>query len=75
MSEYKSFVAIAPCGGVIACAVDAPDRRGDNAKFVAKLIRDGLTVEKWATEDVRAAKWCSCKTRDAQKKIIHEVAI
>ncbi len=53
------FVAICKCGcgKLVFASVDKPEMAKDNAKEVAKLIRDGLTIEKMTVADVRTADW------------------
>ncbi len=55
MSDPKDqmcYVGFAACGCAVAATVDVPNDAKDNAKFVAGLIRDGLTVER------RSVEWC-----------------
>lgn len=54
------FVGYGECGHIKAVSVDEPQRKEDNAKFVASLVRDGLRLEKLSVSDVRKAKWCDC---------------
>lgn len=53
------YVAIKPCGCVVAAAVINPDHKRDTAKSVASWVRDGLRVEthpvEWVREHMRAA--------------------
>ncbi len=42
-----------PVGTVVCASVDQPDRAKDNAKLVAKWIRDGLAIERVPVEWVR----------------------
>lgn len=42
-----------PAGRVVAASVDSAERRADNAKDVAKWIRDGLVVERVPVDWVR----------------------
>lgn len=55
MSDPKDamcYVGFADCGCAVAATVDIPKHAKENAKFVAGLIRDGLTVER------RTVEWC-----------------
>ena len=57
------FISRCDCGGLTFAAVDTPERRKDNAKEVAALIRDGRRVENLSVTEVRGARWCfgECK--------------
>ena len=45
MSEPRmAYVGQLPCGCIEGATVDDPDHKRDVAKFVAKMLRDGLTV-------------------------------
>lgn len=48
---------IAECGCVVAAHVDLPEYAKETAKFVAKEIRDGFTVERVPVEEARALPW------------------
>lgn len=51
-------VALCPeCKTIVACAVDQPDLRSDNAKSVASWVRDGLTITTMQVREVRAGDW------------------
>ncbi len=55
MSDPKGqmcYVGFTDCGCAVAATVDIPNHAKENAKFVAGLIRDGLTVER------RSVEWC-----------------
>ena len=55
MSDPKDqmcYVGFAACGCAVAATVDIPNHAKENARFVADLIRDGLTVER------RTVEWC-----------------
>ena len=53
MSEQMCYVGLKACGCAVAAAVDRPDLAEDNAKHVAKWMRDGLTIERKPVEWVR----------------------
>jgi hypothetical protein len=54
MSERKMcYVGLKACGCAVAAAVDLPDLAKDNAKCIAKWMRDGLTIERKPVEWVR----------------------
>jgi len=60
-AQTPCFVGLCgKCGMMLACAVDMPDFKKDTAKSVASWIRDGLTIEKRLTADVRTSEWCKC---------------
>lgn len=52
------YVSRCPCGGITFASVDVPERRKDNAKEVAKLIRAGRKIETMTVSEVRKAKFC-----------------
>lgn len=52
------FISRCACGGLTFASVDLPERRKQNAKDVADLIRAGRTIENMPVLEVRAAKWC-----------------
>jgi hypothetical protein len=63
------YVGICPtCGYVIAAAVDEPARKKENAKFVASLIRDGISIVKHSVEEVRREPWCKCPRKSRKTK-------
>lgn len=68
--ERPCWVAYATCGHMIYAAADEPEYAKDNARQVAKLIRDGYRVEKAATSDVRRSNWCpaDCVRRKPKAK-------
>lgn len=46
------------CGHLVFASVDSgPDRKKENAKEVAKLIRQGYAIERMPVGEVRYAKW------------------
>ncbi len=44
--SLKIYVAMKPCGCVVAAAVDNPEHKKDTAKDIAKWVRDGLTIQR-----------------------------
>jgi hypothetical protein len=62
-------VALCPdCKLIVACAVQRPEFKRDNAKLVASWVRDDLTVSTMRVDEVRKATWghaegCSLKTQ------------
>lgn len=67
-AQKPCFVGYAACGHMVACSVDEPERKKDNAKLVASWVRDGLTIGTRTVAEVRTAEWCGCKR--AQKKAL-----
>ena len=64
----ESYVGIKPCGCAVAAVVDRPEWAKDTAKDVARWVRDGLRVERWSVERVRAElRECVHKTRPAEQ--------
>jgi hypothetical protein len=53
-----AYVAYCKCGKLIFAAVDSPDHGKDNAKDIAKFVRDGFPVNRITCESVRAGEWC-----------------
>lgn len=64
-AEHMAYAGhCAVCGAMCAATVDAPDRKRDNAKLIAKWVRDGLRVERVTVEHVRQSlKLCECLRR------------
>lgn len=48
-----AYIGRAPCGCIRFACVDEPVHAKDNAKEIAKLIRDGWTVERVTVQFVR----------------------
>lgn len=48
--EQMCYVGIKPCGCCVAVCVDIPEHKKDTAKFVARCLKDGLTVERKTVE-------------------------
>jgi len=56
-----AYVGRCKCGNVVAAAMDEPAYVKDNAKEVARWIRDGLTVERLDVDAVRIQLHsCTC---------------
>lgn len=62
-TDINCFVAKCTCGGLIFASVDepTPQRRKDNAKEVAALIRKGYRIENMPVSQVRMHKFCFAK--------------
>lgn len=58
--EVMCYVGIKECGCCVAVAVDKPEYAKDTAKFVATLMRGGLTIERqtveWARKNMTICK-------------------
>jgi hypothetical protein len=48
------YVGVLSCGCAVAATVDRPEWKRDTARTIAEWIKDGLTVERWTVERVRA---------------------
>lgn len=63
MSDFThAYVAIEKCGCVSAITADTPDMRKDNAKEIARWIREGRTVERLSADEARErfCRPCTC---------------
>jgi hypothetical protein len=61
VTERMAYVARCECGHIVAAAMDEPAYRKDNAKEVARWMRDGLTIERMDVEAVRVyLHECTC---------------
>ena len=54
VSEDMAYIARCKCGGVVMATVDNPDHQKENAKEIARCVRDGLTIERVSVEYVRS---------------------
>jgi hypothetical protein len=58
VTESECYVGFKECGCAIAAIVDSPKHSNDVAKFMAKMVRDGLRVERksvvWVRENIHA---------------------
>ena len=64
--DVPSYIArcLCGCGALTFASVDEPnqskERRADNAKEIADLLRNGYTIERMTVGEVRKANWkCS----------------
>lgn len=56
-----AYIGRCKCGHVVAAAMDEPEYRKDNAKEVARWMRDGLTIERLDVDAVRTyLHKCTC---------------
>ena len=68
-----AYVGLKPCGCIGAAFVDRPEYAKDIAREVASWIRNGLTVERMTTEEVRAADWKCTHTTTCSDQLAWEV--
>lgn len=61
------------CGHIVGAIVDDGKRPRDVAKFVADMVRDGLTIERTVSSEARVELWCDCDR--AQRELFEEVAL
>lgn len=60
--DINCFVARCKCGnGLVFAAVDTLDRKSENAKEVAQLIRKGYRIDNLPLSEVRKSKFCFAK--------------
>jgi hypothetical protein len=57
MSEHMSYVGRYECGCIQSAVVDNPAHRADVRREVSRFMRQGATIERMTTEEVRA-KFC-----------------
>jgi len=61
MAATHAYIGRKPCGCVVAACVDDESDRAESARFTARLIRQGMTVERRETTWVRDnLKGCRC---------------
>jgi hypothetical protein len=60
-AKTPAYIGRRPCGCVVAAVVDDGDDPKDVAKFVAELVRKGITVERSTVEDARKLLTGGCK--------------
>lgn len=53
----KSYVGVAPCGCYKMAIMDVAYSKEELARELAKVIRQGLTIERVTNEMVRAGSW------------------
>ncbi len=65
------FAAMCTCGGWVGVAVDEAQYAKENAKAVAKWMRDGYRIDKITVNDVRTGKvqMCECERRSNKRSI------
>lgn len=68
-SIQKCITGLCPgCERIVFTSVDLPERRKENAKEVARMVRDGIRIESWTVDAVRAGNWaCECKKKTAKQ--------
>lgn len=52
----KDYVGICKCGGLVFWV--AEERAADQRKEIARLLKDGFSIERMDTEEARQAKFC-----------------
>ena len=57
------------CNCIVAAAVDEPQYAKDTAKFVARLIRDGLTADRMRVAEVRLQFGCEHEKQVRQEAL------
>ncbi|MCK9568589.1 hypothetical protein M0R72_06580 [Candidatus Pacearchaeota archaeon] len=61
MTEHMAYIAVKSCGCVVGAVVDIPECRKETAKDVAEWIRNGLTIERVPSAEVKTLlKACHC---------------
>lgn len=70
MNERMAYVARCKgCGHIVAAAMDEPAYAKDNAKEVARWMRDGLTIERVGTDTIRTyLHECTCPAKVEAKQ-------
>lgn len=53
------FIGRCKCGGIMFASVDEPQRRKENAKEVAKLVRGGFSISTETVGVARTGAWCT----------------
>ena len=56
MNERNTIVALRPCGCWVVAMSDIPEAVKDNAKEVARCMRQGYRIDRCAAEDIRSGK-------------------
>lgn len=65
-----AYIALLPCGCIVAAIVDSFEHRSDVAKEVASWIRDGHRIERRTCEEVRTTPWkCVVHQREAAAQL------
>ena len=66
---HMAYTARCKCGHIVAAAMDEPAYAKDNAREVARWIRDGLTVERFDVDAVRVMLHeCTCPSKVKAKQ-------
>jgi hypothetical protein len=69
-----SLVALKSCGCVVAAMVDTPEFRRDNAKEVARLMRNGFAIQRLSVASARNPPWARsggvCEHDSVQESIV-----
>ena len=65
--EVPAYIGRCKCGAIKFTTVDKPEYAKENAKEIAKCIRDGLTIERVTVGDVRTMDWGDCTCSDGKE--------
>ncbi len=49
-----AYAGSLPCGCIVAVTIDKPEYARENAREVAKWIRDGMTIGRRSVADIKA---------------------
>ncbi len=76
MSEQEDRVCLVAwcrgCNRVVFATVDIEERRKENAREIAKMIRAGMRTGELMSSEVRKADWCcECKARTEKPISVH----
>jgi hypothetical protein len=64
MSE-PSYVALKPCGHMVACVVEDPKDFAHSSRLIIKWQKEGFTIKRVEAEEIRNGtyKFCKCGKR------------
>lgn len=76
MSEQLDYIAKCKCGcgGIVLVISGSDDWRKQAAKSIAEAIRDGYTIERMHTTDVRKATW-NCQKQKPSSAIQEDLLL
>ena len=67
-TESAVYIGRRDCGCIRAAVVDTPDERAAVARGTAKMIRDGLAVERVSAESARTQRWVCAAHREERAR-------